>query len=311
MRFEIGPGGGFVVLAGLLGLSAAVFFLGMISGREMAQSEQGQSQLASVYPMPAGAPAAAPPQAVAAAVQPPPAPIATATPKSPSPAAIASRDTSENMSDTPAVASPKSPPYQHKAPPHPTLASVSPARPSAPAAEESDNGSFASPDASAPSDSSASSDDSDTGADEGTSSARPPSAVGIHHRGYNIVIDAAMDRAGANRMAARLLGLGYTSHILPTQINGQTWYRVQIGPYPSPDAARAAQAQLRAAYTARYVNREGASSPAAVRGSPTDAGGVSSGSSTDTDTSASGAADSGSDDSSGGGGGGGDSAPTD
>ena len=57
MRFEIGPGGGFVILVGLLGLSAAVFFLGMISGREMAQSEQSQSQLATVYPMPAGAPA--------------------------------------------------------------------------------------------------------------------------------------------------------------------------------------------------------------------------------------------------------------
>ena len=69
MRFEIGPGGGFLVLIGLLGLSAAVFFLGMISGREMAQSEQGQSQLASVYPMPAGAPAASPPQAAAPAVQ--------------------------------------------------------------------------------------------------------------------------------------------------------------------------------------------------------------------------------------------------
>src|SRR5262245_43506337 len=87
MRFEIGPGGGFVILAGLLGLSAAVFFLGMISGREMAQSGQGQSQLASVYPMPAGAPAASPPQAVA---PPPPAPIAAATPKSPATTAVSS-----------------------------------------------------------------------------------------------------------------------------------------------------------------------------------------------------------------------------
>ena len=64
MRFDIGPGGGFVVLVGLLGLSAAVFFLGMISGHQMAQSEQGQNQLASVYPMPA---APAPPAAPAAA----------------------------------------------------------------------------------------------------------------------------------------------------------------------------------------------------------------------------------------------------
>jgi DedD protein len=302
MRFEIGPGGGFVVLVGLLGLSAAVFFLGMISGREMAQSEQGQSQLASVYPMPAGAP----PQAAAPAVQPPPAPIAVATPKPSSHAAIASRDTSEDMSGVPEAAPPRLPPHQHKAPPHPTLTSVPPARPSAPAAEESDSDSSASPDSSAPSDSSASSDDSDTGADEGTANAPPPSAAGTHHRGYNIVIDAAMDRAAANRMAVRLLGLGYTSHILPTQINGQTWYRVQVGPYPSPDDARAAQSQLRAAYTARYVNRAGAARAETAHGTATGAGAGSEGA-TDTDTSDSGAADSGSDNNSGGG----DSAPTD
>src|SRR5229473_419172 len=132
MRFEIGPGGGFVVLVGLLGLSAAVFFLGMISGREMAQSEQGQSQLASVYPMPAGAPPAAPPQAAAA--------------------------------------------------------------PAAPAAAEEPG-----TDSSAPSDSSASTDEADTGTDEGTASAPPPRA-GTHGKGYNIVIDAAMDRGAANRM---------------------------------------------------------------------------------------------------------------
>src|ERR1700752_2798318 len=100
MRFEIGPGGGFVILVGLLGLSAGVFFLGMISGREIAQSEQGQSQLASVYPMPAGAPPAAPPpQAPARA---PPAPAATAKPV----AQTAAASSSENI--PPAV--------QHKPP---------------------------------------------------------------------------------------------------------------------------------------------------------------------------------------------------
>jgi cell division protein FtsN len=269
MRFEIGPGGGFVVLVGLLGLSAAVFFLGMISGREMAQSEQGQSQLASVYPMPAGAPPAAPPQAAA------PAAAANANPS----AQTAAASSSENAENTPPAVQPK-PPLRHKTSPRPTLASVPPAHPSAPAAEEPDT------DSSAPSDSSASTDEADTGTDEGTASAPPPRA-GTHGKGYNIVIDAAMDRGAANRMASRLLGLGYTSHIIPTQINGQTWYRVQVGPYLSADDARAAQAQLRAAYTARYVNRAGAAST----GSAT----------TDTDTSDPGAADTGSSDDSGGG----------
>ena len=274
MRFEIGPGGGFLVLVGLLGLSAAVFFLGMISGREIAQSEQGQSQLASVYPMPAGAPPAAPPQAAA--------PAAAAVAATPKP--LAQTATAAPSGNTaPAVAQPK-PPLRHKTPPRPTLASIPPAHPSVPAAEESET------DSSAPSDSS--SDEADnTGTDEGTANAPPPRA-GVHGKGYNIVIDAAMDRGAANRMASRLLGLGYTSHIVPTQINGQTWYRVQVGPYPSADDARAAQAQLRAAYTARYVNRAGAASA---------------GSSTGSDTSDSGAADTGSDDSGGGGG----SAPSD
>jgi DedD protein len=287
MRFEIGPGGGFVILVGLLGLSAAVFFLGMISGREMAQSVQGQTQLASVYPIPAGAsmPAAAPPQVAA----PPAAPIAAATPKPPSRAAVASA----NM--PPAVV-PK-PPHERKAPPHPALASVPPARRPAPAAEEPDDSS-ASPDSSAPS------DETDTDADTGPASAPPPSA-GARRAGYNIVIDAAMDRAAANRMASRLLGLGYTSHIVPSRINGQTWYRVQIGPYPTPDDARAAQTQLRAAYTAHFVNRAGAANAGRAAGAASSTGAPSAGS-TDTDTSDTGAADTDSSDDSGGG----DSAPS-
>jgi cell division septation protein DedD len=257
MRFDIGPGGGFVVLVGLLGLSAAVFFLGMISGREMAQSEQGQNQLASVYPMPA-APA------------PPPAPAAAATSSLPPPATSAS----ENI---PPAELPK-PPAGHKAPPRPTLASVPPSR------------SAAAPPS--PAESSPPSEPADTGDEEsaGTTPPPPPPAA-TRRNGYNIVIDAAMDRAAANRMASRLLALGYTSHIVPSQINGQTWYRVQVGPYPTE--------QLRAAYTARYVNRAGA---------PAGAGpGATSGGSTDTDTSD--AADAGSDDS--GGGASAPSAPTD
>jgi DedD protein len=238
MRFEIGPGGGFVILVGLLGLSAAVFFLGMISGREMAQSEQNQSQLASVYPMPAGAPAALPSQAAA-----PSGPAAAAaTPKPPSHPAIAS-------AHTPRAAMPE-PAHEHKAPPRPTLANLPPEHPSAPAEEESDTGYSAGSDSSE----SSASDRTATGAEEGA--ARAPAAdAATRHHGYNIVIDAAMDRAAANRMESRLLGLGYTSRIVPSQINGQTWYRVQVGPYPTEEDARSAQAQLRAAYTARYVNR--------------------------------------------------------
>jgi hypothetical protein len=77
------------------------------------------------------------------------------------------------------------------------------------------------------------------------------------------VIDAAMDRAGADRMASRLLALGYTPHLVETEINGQIWYKLQIGPYPSQEDARAAQEQLRDAYTARYIRHAAPARPTA------------------------------------------------
>ena len=256
MRFEIGPGGGFVILVGLLGLSAAVFFLGMISGREMTQTEQGQAQLASVYPAPAPAPAsdnAAPvqhepaPPSAGAAVASRSAPVAAVTPQPPAQAAVAATEPAPAPAST----------LRHKAPapPRRTLASIPTHR--AVSADE---------DTSAES----SADETDTAAYEKPANPRPASYSGRHH-GYNIVIDAAMDRASASRMYSRLLALGYTSRIVPTQINGQTWYKVQVGPYPSAEDARAAQDQLRAAYTARFINHA-ASSSASAAPANTDAG---------------------------------------
>ena len=278
MRFEIGPGGGIIILVGLLGLSAVVFFLGMISGREMAQTEQGQSQLAAVYPMPGGAPGSSPPEAAE-----PAAPVAAATLTAPPRAEAAPKNTS--------------PTALPKAPSNRALASVSPAHRAAPApeAEESD-------DSSDSTDSSASSDRSSAGTEEGAASAPTPSA-GTRARGYYIVIDAAMDHAAANRLASRLSGLGYTSHMSPSEVDGKTWYRVRVGPYATPDDARAAQAQLRAAYAARYVNRASAASARRSSGAAAGAAATNAGSA-DTDGSDSGAADTDSDDS-----GGGDSAP--
>lgn len=254
MRFEIGPGGGFVILVGLLGLSAAVFFLGMISGREMAQSALSQNQLATTYPLPSGAPQAAPAPvnqaaAPAAAAKPAPAQVAApSVPASPAHAAVAS-------AGVPAAAMPK-PVAEHAAASRPALASAPPPRPVAPAREA----------ASAAAASSAGAGEARTGG-------------GAHRRGYNIVIDAAMDRGGADKMASRLLALGYTPHIIPTLINGGTWYKVEVGPYPSENDARAAQSQLRAAYSARYLNRASAGGSAGAA-----------------DTSAGGGADAGSDD---------------
>jgi hypothetical protein len=203
MHFEIGPGGGLVILVGLLVLSAGVFFLGIISGREMVQSERDQSQLVSVYPIPTSGPSASPPQAAKS-----PAAVAAATPK-PSPLAGVA---AENM------------------PPAATL------KPSLDYTQR-----YRIPHSRTP--------------------RRLNRSIRTSHLGYKIMIEAAMDRATADRMTARLLGLGYTSRIVPIQINGQTRYGVQVGPYPTADAALAAQANLRSTYTARYINSTGAASP--------------------------------------------------
>ena len=53
MRFEIRAGGIFVILIGLVVLSGAVFFLGVMAGNEIArQNTPDQSQVSSMFPLP-------------------------------------------------------------------------------------------------------------------------------------------------------------------------------------------------------------------------------------------------------------------
>ena len=86
MRFEIRAGGGVLILFGLVGLSGAVFALGLVAGYEMArQSQPDMSQISSTYPLPNPpenpapvsemSPAAEASPAVAAAPVPRPVPI--------------------------------------------------------------------------------------------------------------------------------------------------------------------------------------------------------------------------------------------
>ena len=44
MRFEIRAGGGFLILAGLVGLSGAVFALGLVAGYEMARQNAARRE---------------------------------------------------------------------------------------------------------------------------------------------------------------------------------------------------------------------------------------------------------------------------
>ena len=231
MRFEIGPGGGIAIGIGLLGLSAVVFFLGMVTGREITQSDTTQqTELATVYPLPTGA--AASPAAITAPTAPPAVGSSNSgsVRSAPNPPGLAPGNETASTSGAAAIPHPAAAPIVK---PRKVVSTerpkpVSPAPAAAPAEES---------------------------ASVGRESAAPPTPVpAAPFHPYNIVIDAAMDFTGANRMAARLTELGYQPHILPTQINGQTWYKVEVGPYSSAADARDAQDKLRQDYQARFAN---------------------------------------------------------
>ena len=98
--------------------------------------------------------------------------------------------------------------------------------------------------------------------EENSASAEHEASHPGRHRPYNIQIRAAMDLNGGNAMMKRLGELGYQSHLVPTQIAGQTWYRVEVGPYSSQEEAAAAEAELRRKYNSAY----GGPRPAAQAG---------------------------------------------
>ncbi len=219
MRFEIKGGGAFLILVGLVGLSGAVFALGLVAGYEMARQNQPDlNQISSTYPLPN------PPEK--------PEPISEM-----SPAAAAS----SSMGEAPASASikPRAPAVAeipHAASPSPaTVARLKPPpepavnRP-APAEEESD-------------------DDSETA----SAPAPPPRALPPGARPYNIQIEAVMDKSGADEMVSRLKTLGYNAQETKVALNGQTWYRVRVGPYASAEEATAAQNELRDKYKQAYT----------------------------------------------------------
>jgi cell division protein FtsN len=69
---------------------------------------------------------------------------------------------------------------------------------------------------------------------------------------FNIQTQAAMDQKGADQMVGRLQQLGYQPHLVSTQIGGQTWYKVEVGPYASQDESAAAKAELRLKYNSTF-----------------------------------------------------------
>jgi cell division septation protein DedD len=213
MRFEIRAGGLIFILLCLGGLSAAVFVFGLIAGHEMARQEQVAQEAAAVYPLPSL------PEAMAT-----PAPAisqASAVPaEKAAPAAGSASVSSTKSSAGPGLATKRSPTAALR----PSASGASVGGSSEESAEE--NSADENPDIEA---------------------APAPTPV-VRHKNYSVQIEAVMDQQGANDMVAKLKRMGYSPYTVETNIGGQTWYRVRVGPYPTPEEAKAVETKLHQDY---------------------------------------------------------------
>jgi septal ring-binding cell division protein DamX len=284
MRFEIKTGGILAILIGIGMLSGAVFLLGVWAGYGVGlESQVSTAQVATTYPLTPEATESSPAAAaseVGSAAGESSSEAAASTPAgeaTPAPAAAAT---------VAARAMPK--PYAHATPLKRTAAAEAPppAESNLPPAENPETGSAAPEAAGTPA---AHENTASTG--NAASSERTALPVPRYRRHpYNIQIEAAMDRNGADAMAQRLQRLGYTPHLVPTLIAGQTWYKVEVGPYASQDEAAAAQEQLRQKYNSAYGGGNDATKAAGAGGGdatqPAGAGGGSDDSGTEANPSA-------------------------
>jgi len=235
MRFEIRSGGTILILVGLFGLSGIVFAFGLIAGYEMGrQTSPETSQMASVYPLPnnplpASEPSSAP--STAAMDQPPPAV------KPPAPKPVERPPVASNPPPAPAPSVAARPPSIASANPPP----VPVARPAPPPPQPNPGSSL---------DTGAGAVAPDTNPRVASLPSAPPPP---RHKPFNIQIDAVMDRSNAEQMAARLQRLGYHAFLVPTDIGGQTWWRVRVGPFQSQEEASAAEQELRQKYRSTYT----------------------------------------------------------
>jgi cell division septation protein DedD len=231
MRFEIKAGGWALITVGLLGLSVIVFAFGIYAGYDMARSTAPEApQAASVFPLPNPPPASELANAPAKSSE-----KTTMTPA----ASAASAKTKPSKSGAGALAMDKDAGPVAASPPH-AIANAAASIPSAKTAAY-DTDSDAKPQVTNPA------------TTPPANYASATDASGGHHKPFNIQIDAAMDRTNAEQMTARLQKLGYRAFMVPTDISGQTWWRVRVGPYQSQEEASTAEQELRTKYRDTYT----------------------------------------------------------
>lgn len=260
MRFEVKGGGIAAIVFAMTLLSGAVFVMGLLAGYDVGrQAQLDTAQLATSYPLQSAPSSGAPSNPSPAEPENPAVESAASTTPS-SPAAESTPVTAASAADRSLAGnsvSPKRKPSQPGATPaRQRLVSSSVPSAAEPPASAADS-------SAADEDTSAAAESENTDASDASSedSSNPNVQAGrrvasttpsARHKSYNIQIQAAMDISGADQMMARLRKLGYSSHLVPTEIAGQRWYKVEVGPYATAEEASSAEAQLRHKYDTTY-----------------------------------------------------------
>ena len=265
MRFEVKGGGIAAILFAVTLLSGAVFVMGLLAGYDVGRQAQiDTAQLATSYPLQSQPSSGAP--ASEAARQPGDRGVLSAASTTASPAATGRTPLAAALAADRSLAGGPVNPQPRASQPAATPAPSRLASASIPASAKPP--SSAAPSSAADEDVSdaAEAENPETGEASSEASTKEPStnpnlqagrriastAPPARHKPFNIQIQAAMDISGADKMMARLQKLGYSSHLVPTEIAGQRWYKVEVGPYATAEEASNAEAELRQKYDSTY-----------------------------------------------------------
>ncbi|MBV8453990.1 MAG: SPOR domain-containing protein [Deltaproteobacteria bacterium] len=261
MRFEVKGGGIAAIVFAMTLLSGAVFVMGLLAGYDVGrQAQLDMAQLAASYPL-QSAPSSGVPSNPSSAESGNPA-VQSAASATASPAAAGSMPlttavaTGDHTLAGDSVSSKRRLSQPSATPARPRLASSS-----IPSEAEPPSSTAGSPTADEDINANTESENPDAGDASSAASGKPnvqasrrhaSTAPSARHKPYNIQIQAAMDISGADQMMARLQKLGYPSHLVPTEIAGQRWYKVEVGPYATSEEASSAEARLRHKYDTTY-----------------------------------------------------------
>jgi cell division septation protein DedD len=249
MRFEVKGGGITAIVLAMTLLSGVVFVMGLLAGYDVGrQAQLDMAQLATSYPL-----QSAPSSAAASN---------SATPNTPAPATAppATAGIAPTVASSPAgrsLASDSVSPERQPSQSNATTSRKRLASTSIPPAMESSSPAATDEDIGAATES----ETPEAGSESPEAPGNPEvesrhtvasTAPSVYHKPYNIQIEAAMDISGADQMMVRLRKLGYPSHLVPTKIAGQRWYKVEVGPYATVEEASSTEAQLRQKYDSTY-----------------------------------------------------------